>query len=170
MSEHEEASSLPISFATRPTDVFGGTKLMAISPAQGRFISWVTDILIYIVALNLFSEAFPDHIHIGAFWISILTAVAFKVLLVLLMEVEHKIHHRIEERAKWFVVLVLFLVVFFGKLAIIEVINKVFDEVEFHGMKYEVAMILTMILGSVVVWKIFESLAPEPKLARREAK
>jgi hypothetical protein len=45
-----------------------------MSPAQRWFVSWTTDVLIYLVILNLFEE-FSDAITIESFWISLLTAV-----------------------------------------------------------------------------------------------
>jgi hypothetical protein len=51
-----------------------------ITSAQARYASWVADVLVYIVVLNLFVE-FVDAIVIESFWISILTAILLKLLL-----------------------------------------------------------------------------------------
>lgn len=136
-----------------------GARIMLITPAQGWFVSWVTDILIYIVVLNLFDEFFGDHIHFGSFWISVLAAVLFKILLVIVGKVEHSVHHQFESRGMEILALVgAYLVLFVGKLAIITIINRLFEQVHMHGLIYEVAMILTMIIASIVVWKIFDAL------------
>jgi hypothetical protein len=147
--------------AARPVEPDSPFRIMTLSDAQGWFISWVTDVLVYIIVINLFAEFFDDHIHIGSFWISILTALLMKSLLVLLGRIEHRVHHRVEERSHWFVVLALFLVIFFGKLAIIEIVNALFEEVELHGILYEVAMIITMIVASGALWKVFEALGTD---------
>ena len=46
-------------------------ELLTISPAQARFISWVSEVLVDIVVLNLFVE-FVHAIVIDSFYISIL--------------------------------------------------------------------------------------------------
>ena len=52
---------------------------LTISPAQARFISWVSGVLVDIVVLNLFVE-FVHTIVIDSFYISILTAVLLKLM------------------------------------------------------------------------------------------
>lgn len=154
----------------RPVDPDRKFRITTITDAQAWFISWVTDVLVYIIVLNLFSE-FVESIHIGAFWISILTAILFKILLVILGKAEHSVHHHFEERGAETLALVgALLVIFFGKLAIIEFINWTFDEVEFHGLGAEIAMILTMIIVSGLVWTIFEKLGTDVKLQPRASK
>ena len=56
------------------------TRTVTISRKQDIFVSWTSDVLIYIVVLNLFVEYFPN-VVIESFTISILTAVLLKVLL-----------------------------------------------------------------------------------------
>jgi hypothetical protein len=50
-----------------------------MSPAQARFLSWVSEVLVDIVVLNLFVE-FVHTIAIDSFSISILTAVLLKLM------------------------------------------------------------------------------------------
>ena len=52
--------------------------LQTISPAQARFISWVSEVLVDVVVLNLFVE-FVHTVVIDSFYISILTAVTAEV-------------------------------------------------------------------------------------------
>lgn len=155
------SSGVNLEAAKRVVEPNSDFRVMTLSSAQGWFVSWVTDILVYIIVLNLFDEFFNDHIKIESFWISILTAVLFKLLLVLLGEIEHRVHHQLEEQSKAVVITGVFLVLFFGKLAIIEIINAVFDQVELHGILYEVAMILTMIIASGLIWRIFSMLGTD---------
>lgn len=171
MTTHEPQSAEVASAGQSITNALGA-RLMLISPAQGWFVSWVTDILIYIIVLNLFDEFFPDHIHFGSFWISILAAVLFKILLVIVGKTEHRVHHALKSRGFEIASLVgAYLVLFFGKLGIIKLINSLFEEVHMHGLLYEVAMIITMIVASIVVWKIFDALGsdfPSPLAAKPE--
>lgn len=159
LSEPSAEPSSEISPTRRPLEDLLGARLVTITPQQATFISWISDILVYIVVLNLFSEFFPEHIHIGSFWVSILAAVLFKVLLVIVGKADHKVHHSLSERGLEIAAVVgAFLVLFFGKLAIIEIINRLFEEVEMHGLLYEASMIITMIIASMVLWKIFDEL------------
>lgn len=156
--------------AVRPVEQLTGARLLTITRAQGWFISWVTDILVYIVVINLFAEFFPDHIHIGSFWISILAAVLFKILLVIVGKAEHHVHHGLAERGLEVVaVIAAFLVLFFGKLTIIEIINRVFEEVEMHGLLYEASMIITMLIVGALVWKIFDWLGTDARFRAPDA-
>jgi hypothetical protein len=65
---------------------------MTTSAAQRWFVSWTTDVLIYVVILNLFKE-FSDAITIESFWISLLTAVVLKILLDIVLWFEHRTSH-----------------------------------------------------------------------------
>jgi len=161
MANHEEQPA-GVAQAGYSVENLLGARLMTITPSQGVFISWVTDILVYIIVLNLFDEFFNDHIHFGSFWISILAAILFKILLVIVGKVEHRVHHSLKSGGHEIAALVgAYLVLFFGKLAIIRIINSLFEEVHMHGLLYEVAMILTMIIASIVIWKIFDALGKD---------
>lgn len=50
---------------------------ITITRSQARFVSWVADVLVYIVVLNLFVEWAPA-VVIESFTVSILTAIALK--------------------------------------------------------------------------------------------
>ena len=63
---------------------------VTITQKQQRYISWTTDVLVYIIVLNLFVE-FVDAIVIDSFWISILTAVLLKALLDVVIRLEHRV-------------------------------------------------------------------------------
>lgn len=136
-------------------------RLKTVSPAQALYTSWVSDILIYIVILNLFDE-FTHGIHIGSFWISILVAVLFKILLVVVGKVEHLVHHALKERGLDILAIVgAWVVILFGKLGIIELVNVLFDEVELHGILTEIAMIVLMILTCIASRWFYQSLGSD---------
>ena len=67
-----------------------GTMQVTITENQQRYMSWTSDVLVYIVVLNLFVE-FVDAIVIDSFWISILTAVLLKALLDVVIRLEHRV-------------------------------------------------------------------------------
>ena len=62
------------------TEAVDHTGAIVVTPAQRRFTSWMADVLVYVVVLNLFVE-FVHTIVIDTVWISILTAVLLQLLL-----------------------------------------------------------------------------------------
>jgi hypothetical protein len=139
---------------------------LTITAAQARFASWMVDVLVYIVVLNLFVE-FHHAIVIDSFWISILTAILLKLLLDALKGVEHGVagYFRAREGAVYKVlgIVSVFAILFLGKLLILEVVNIVFgDEVEL-GHFIEVAiLIVTMIAVRGGMQRIYETLGEPP--------
>jgi hypothetical protein len=137
-----------------------------ITSAQARYVSWMADVLVYIVVLNLFVE-FHHAIVIDSFWISILTAILLKLLLDALKGVEHGVagYFRAREGAVYKVlgIVSVFAILFLGKLLILEVVNIVFgDEVEL-GHFIEVAiLIVTMIAVRGGMQRIYETLGEPP--------
>ena len=125
-------------------------ELSTITRAQARYASWVTDVLVYIVVLNLFVE-FVDDIVIESFWISILTAILLKLLLDALIGVEHEFAGYLRAREgpvyKVLSFVSLFSILFLGKFLILEVVNVVFgDEVELGHFVEIAALIVAMIV------------------------
>ena len=56
------------------------TMQVVITKRQRQYVSWTSDVLVYIVVLNLFVE-YVDKVVIDSFTISILTAILLKALL-----------------------------------------------------------------------------------------
>ena len=134
----------------------------AVAPtrAQQRFTSWVSDVLVYIVVLNLFVE-FVDTIVIDSFWISILTAILLKLMLDSLVGLEHRVagYFRAREGRLYKVLgaLSIFSILFFGKLLILEAVNLVFgDHVELGHFIEIVALIITMMGTRAAMQAIYE--------------
>ena len=131
------------------------TRTVTITKKQDTFVSWVSDVLIYIVVLNLFVEYLPAVI-IESFTISILTAVLLKILLDLVMGIEHNVHSFFEQKegAMYRVMgtVSLFVILFFGKLFIIEAVNLVFgDHVELGHFIEVVALVLALMIAQRLV-------------------
>lgn len=126
------------------------TRIVTISKKQGIFFSWMSDVLIYVVVLNLFVEYFPEVI-IESFTVSILTAILLKILLDLVMGIEHNVHSFFEQREGAIYRLLgtvsLFAILFLGKLFILEVVNLVFgDHVELGHFIEVVALVLALMI------------------------
>lgn len=124
------------------------TRTVTITRKQDIFVSWASDVLIYIVVLNLFVEYFSNVI-IESFTISILTAVLLKILLDFVMGIEYQVHHFFEQREgaiyKVLGTVSLLAILFLGKLFILEAVNLVFgDHVELGHFIEVVALVLAL--------------------------
>jgi hypothetical protein len=133
-----------------------------ITSAQARYASWMADVLVYIVVLNLFVE-FHHAIVIDSFWISILTAILLKLLLDALKSVEHGVagYFRAREGTIYTVlgIVSVFAILFLGKLLILEVVNIVFGDKVQLGHFVEIAvLIITMIVVRGGMQRIYERL------------
>ena len=132
---------------------------IAITPAQQRFASWMTDVLVYIVVLNLFVEH-ASTVVIDSFSISILTAILLKLMLDALLGVEHRVSSYFAGRqGGLFRVLgpmSVFSILFFSKFLILEVVNFVFGDHVALGHFVEIAaIVITMIAASRVLRAIY---------------
>ncbi len=126
------------------------TRTVSITRKQDIFFSWMSDVLIYTVVLNLFVE-YVDAVVIDSFTISILTAVLLKILLDIVMRFEHGVHHFFAQKegasAKILGTISLFAILFLGKLLILEVVNFVFgDHVELGHFIEVVALVLALMI------------------------
>jgi len=141
---------------------------MVTTSKQLHFASWTSDVLVYIVVLNLFVE-FNDAIVIESFWISILTAVLLKALLDIVVGLEHHVEDFFERQGSTVMTVVglaiRFLILFTSKFIILEVVNFVFgEEVELGHFVDVLVLILAMMLARAALGKIYESLGEtEPR-------
>ena len=142
------------------------TDTITITKNQKRFASWIADVLVYIVVLNLFVE-YVDAIIIDSFTISILTAVVLKALLDLIIGFEHRVNASFQGRGgtvnKVLGVVATLSILFLSKFVILEVIDILFrDRVELGGFLWIVALIIAMMATRAIVQVIYE------RLGRRE--
>jgi uncharacterized integral membrane protein len=132
-------------------------RTVTVTRAQEIYTSWATDLLIYVVVLNLFVE-YVDAVIIDSFTISILTALLLKIILELVGRFEHRVHHFFEKReGSIFKILgpvVMFSILFLSKFLILEVVDIVFGEhVELGHFIEVVALIISMLLArALAVW------------------
>lgn len=138
-------------------EVDHGVDITTFNAAQMRAISWTGDVLIYIVILNLFAELAPDHISIDSFWITLLVAVLFKVLLAGMDGVKRWLQGKLRSRNREVLAAVGVLPVFFvGKLLILESADAVFDQVSLNGFWYEWFLIFFLIVIPAIAWALFD--------------
>jgi len=138
------------------------TTQVTVTKKQRRFLSWSTDVLIYIVVLNLFVE-FADAIVIESFWISILTAVLLVALLDIVGGIEHSVATFFGQREGTMVRILgyatAFLILFTSKFIILEVVNFVFgDQVELGHFLDVLVLIIAMIAARSIVGRIYDAL------------
>lgn len=140
-----------------------GPKIM--SKGQRWFVSWTTDVLIYVVVLNLFVE-FWDEITIDSFAISLLTAVLLKVILDIVIRVEHGtsgFFDRFEgSLGHWLGLVATVVVLIAGKFAILLTVEAVFgDEVDLGHVLSVTVLVIGLIAGSFVMHWIYDVLGPD---------
>ena len=120
-----------------------------VTRGQALFASWATDVLVFIVVLELFVQYRPAVIT-ESFTISIFTAVVLKLLIDAISRLEHRVGEWFEQREAlvWRVlrVVTLLAILFVSKFAVIEVINLFFgDRVTLGGFIDVALLVLTMI-------------------------
>ena len=145
---------------------------VTVTPKQQRFASWTTDVLVYIVVLNLFVE-FVDAIVIDSFWISILTAVLLKALLDIVMRLEHQVDAFFGNLGgsfyKFIGIATKFLILFTSKFIILEIVDIVFGEhVELGHLIDVLVLIIAMMATKAIMVKIYQSLGERTTSEIRE--
>ena len=142
-------------------------KTVTVTPAQERFMSWASDVLVYTVVLNLFVE-YADAIVIDSFTISLFTAVVLKVLLDLLTLAEHHVSGFFSKIHKVLGYVSMWAVLFLSKFVILEVIDIIFgDHVSLGKFLDVVVLVLSLMIVRALVDKLYTSLgvAGDPELA-----
>ena len=140
----------------------GPAPLQAPTRRQMIFFSWTKDVLIYIVVLNLFVE-YVSKIVIDSFTISIFTAILLKVLLDVILGLEHKVAHFFEARpgnlSKFLRIMSTWLILFVSKFLILEVVDLVFGEhVELGKFVHVLSLVIALMVAREVVQRIYLAL------------
>jgi hypothetical protein len=133
-----------------------------LAARQLQFASWSIYLLVDIVVLNMFVE-FSHSVVIDSFYISILTAVALRLLLALTIALEHQISRFFEARtftgSRLLAAFLIWLILFASKFVILEVIDIIFgDHVELGGFVEIVIIAVTLILAESAFRAIFNRL------------
>ena len=137
----------------------GGTR---VTRSQALFASWVTDVLLYIVILNLFVQYVPKVIT-ESFTISIFTAVVLKLLIEVISRLEHRIRGWFDRREgqvwRALGVATMFCILFLSKFVVLEVIDIIFGErVSLGGFIEVMVLVLSLILGRLGVRWVYDRL------------
>jgi len=138
------------------------TMQVVITKKQRLYISWTSDVLVYIVVLNLFVE-FNDAIIIDSFWISILTAILLKGLLDIIVRLEHRVGEYFDKKGgsffKFIGIAIKFLILFTSKFIILEVVDIVFgDHVELGHFIDVLVLIIAMMATKAIMRKLYQKL------------
>ncbi len=122
---------------------------IVITPRQARFLSFMSDVLIYVVVINLFVEYAPSVI-IESFTISLFTAIVLKLMLDSIIGLEQRVRAWFGRRvgtvwrilgigATWGILLL-------SKFVIIEITHLIFgDRVQLGGFIDVVVLVIAMI-------------------------
>ena len=135
---------------------------MTTTRRQSIFVSWIKDVLIYIIVLNLFVE-YIDAVVIDSFTISIFTAIILKVLLEIILELEHKVAEFFRSQtgalSKFLRILFTWLILFLSKFVILEIIDFIFREhVELGSFITVFSLVIALMIARTVIQRIYVSL------------
>ncbi|MDX1437063.1 MAG: hypothetical protein R3335_09645 [Anaerolineales bacterium] len=144
-------------------------KTITITRAQEIYLAWTTDVLLYIVVLNLFVE-YLEAIVIDSFFISILTAVLLKAMIRVIGGFEHRVSNFFKQREgainRILGILSVFAILFLSKFVILEVVDIVFgDHVDLGGLVEIIALVLTLIIVTQGSYWIFRRLGSQDEEA-----
>jgi hypothetical protein len=121
------------------------------------FFSWTKDVLIYIIVLNLFVEYNPKMV-IDSFTISIFTAILLKILLEIILKLEHRVATFFEGR-KVLQIFFVWLILFGSKFVILEVVDLVFGEhVELGKFLDVILLVIALMVAREIFQRIYQAL------------
>ena len=148
------------------------TTVVTVTCSQGFFISWTKDVLIYIIVLNLFVE-YNSKIVIDSFTISIFTAILLKILLEIILKLEHKVADFFKAwpgtLSNVLGILVVWLILFGSKFLILEVVDLIFGEhVELGKFLDVIVLVIALMVAREVFQWIYLSLG-ERESATKES-
>lgn len=141
----------------------------ALPRRQLIFFSWTKDVLIYVVVLNLFVE-YVDPVVIDSFTISILTALLLKVLLEIILGLEHRVAHLFAawpgSLSRFLRILSTWLILFLSKFLILEVSDLVFgDLVELGTFVHVLSLVIALIVARQIIHRIYVALGEREPVA-----
>ena len=141
------------------------TTHVTITRAQEVFISWTKDVLIYTIVLNLFVE-YNSKIIIDSFTISIFTAILLKILLEIILKLEHKVSE-VFKGYKVIRILLVWLILFGSKFLILEIVDLIFGEhVELGKFLDVIVLVIALMVAREVYQRIYLSLGVSEPVSR----
>jgi hypothetical protein len=150
-----------------------------ITRAQAYYADFMMDVLVYTVVLNLFVE-FVDEIVIDSFLVSLLTAIVMKLMIDLINYLIALVKHYFGDKegvgAKVLFGLTAWAIMFFSKIAILAVVQIIFEEdVDLGGFLNVLILVLAMMVARRLCNTVFIHLGDagseqfEPTAIRRGA-
>jgi hypothetical protein len=135
-----------------------------LTRAQLSYVDFMLDVLVYTAVLNLFDE-YVDSFVIDSFTVSLLTAVVMKFLLdaieFLVLRVKAHFSGREGAAARVTFGLVLWAILFFSKILILEIIAVIFEEdVDLGGFLNVLILVLVMMVARRLSFAILLRLGP----------
>ena len=135
---------------------------VTMSKRQRHYVSWLADVLVYIVVLNLYVE-YSEAKAIDSFTISILTAILLKLLLVLITASKYRVWTWAKSReGRIYTVAGIFgvwAILFLSKFLILEAVDFVFgDLVELGGFVNVMLLVAVMMIARDAVQRIYRRL------------
>jgi hypothetical protein len=133
-----------------------------ITPAQARFVSWISEVLVDIVVLNLFVE-YAHAVVIDSFAISILTALLLKLMVDAVKGLEQEVSAYLAAKpgTTWKLLryAAVWLILFLSKFVILEAVNFVFgDHVELGSFIEIFSIIVAMLAANALLYSAFQRL------------
>lgn len=137
----------------------------SITRAQYRFAVALTEILVYIVVLNLFVE-YVHTVVIDSFTVSILTAVLLWSMLRVIVGIEHRVARYFRQKKAVFYRVLRYVcvwaILFVSKFVILEVVAFVFAGRAALGHFFEiVAIVVALMASEALLGWIFRRLGEE---------
>lgn len=134
-----------------------------------RIAAAVVDLFVYVVVLNLFVQYFPN-VLVETFSLSLLTAVLLKLVLEVVVVVEHRVHARFRQAktsvGKVITAVLLWAVLIGSKFVVLEVVNLAFgSRVDLGGFVPVALLIITLLLARAGVRMLLQA-APAPMQTR----
>lgn len=138
---------------------------VTINTRQRAYMSWLADVLVYIVVLNLYVE-YSEAKVIDSFTISILTAILLKLLLVLITASKYRVWTWSKSKDgriyTVFGVLGVWAILFLSKFLILEAVDLVFgDHVELGSFIDVMLLVAVMMITREFVQRIYQRLGRE---------
>lgn len=139
---------------------------LSVTPAQFRFASALTEILVYIVVLNLFVEYVPA-VVIESFSVSVVTAVLLWLMLGAIVRLERRVADYFRRKtgvlARVLRYLCVWAILFVSKFVILEAVAFVTAGRAALGHFVEiVGIVLALMASEAVLRRIFKRLAAQP--------
>lgn len=136
-----------------------------INRSQRVYASWLSDVLVYIVVLNLYVEYSPNKV-IDSFTISILTAIVLKLLLVAITSAKKRVWAWSQGREGRFYtvggIVGVWAILFLSKFVILETIDFIFgDKVELGSFIDVMLLVAALMIAREVAHRVYKTLGTE---------